>query len=125
MKPYIMTGKVSVVGDTKAVGQKGFTIREFVLEEAKDSKYPNLVPFRLTKDNCELLDSYKIGDAVIVSFYINGRKWTGKDGVDKYFSANEVVKIESASCSGSADVPQAAEPPEDIADSDVGEDIPF
>lgn len=120
-----MTGKVSVIGDTKSVGANGFTIREFVLEEDKDSKYPNLVPFKLTKDNCELIDSFKVGDSITVSFYINGRKWTDKNGVDKYFGSNDVVKIEAASASVAKAVPPAAEPPAEFGEGDADVDIPF
>lgn len=120
-----MTGKVSVIGDTKTVGANGFTIREFVLEEAKDSKYPNLVPFKLTKDNCELIDSFMVGDSIVVSFYINGRKWTDKNGVDKYFGSNDVVKIEAVSASGDSNVPPAAEPPAEFDEGGAAEDMPF
>lgn len=118
-----MTGKISVLGETKSVGSNGFTIREFVVEEQKESKYPNLVPFKLSKDNCELLDNYKVGDLVQVSFYLNGRKWTDKNGVDKYFASNDVVKIEALSGSDS-DCPPPAEAPDDMGDAPA-EDLPF
>lgn len=124
MKPFQLTGKLSVIGETKTVGSNGFTIREFVLDQDKDSKYPNLIPFKLSKDNCEIVDGFKVGAHVTVSFYVNGRKWTDPKGIDKYFSSLDCVKIEQVADGGSVDCPPPAEPPDDIGEA-VNDDIPF
>ena len=48
--------------------------REFVIETI-DEQYPQLVKFELTNDKCKILDGYKQGDKIKVSFNLRGREW--------------------------------------------------
>lgn len=122
--PYGMECKILDTGTTRTVGQNGFQVRDFIVEEIKESKYPNTVKFTLKKDYCDLMDEFKVGDRVLVKFFVNGRKWTDKKGVDQYFNSLDAFKVESLSGEGSSDVPPPAEPPDDISAADDG-DIPF
>jgi single-strand DNA-binding protein len=54
-----------------------FSAREFVLE-IPDGNYPQLVKFQAVQDRCALLDSYREGDMLKVSFDLRGREWNGK-----------------------------------------------
>ena len=54
-----------------------FTAREFVLE-IPDGNYPQLVKFQAVQDRCTLLDAYREGERIKVSFDLRGREWNGK-----------------------------------------------
>lgn len=54
-----------------------FQTREFVLE-IPDGNYPQLVKFQAVQERCAMLDSYKEGDRIKVSFDLRGREWNGK-----------------------------------------------
>ena len=124
------TGSVVKIGETQAFGSKGFTKREFVLKEAReDDKWPNLFPFVLTKDRCNLVDDIGEGAKVKVSFVLNGRAWDKGDGSPvRYFCDNQVLKLEIlevAASSKPANVPAPAEPPVPSASDGMDDDMPF
>ena len=54
-----------------------FQAREFVLE-IPDGNYPQLVKFQVVQDRCTMLDTYREGEKVKVSFDLRGREWNGK-----------------------------------------------
>ncbi len=54
-----------------------FQTREFVLE-IPDGNYPQLVKFQAVQERCALLDAFKEGERVKVSFDLRGREWNGK-----------------------------------------------
>ena len=54
-----------------------FQTREFVLE-IPDGNYPQLVKFQAVQDRCTMLDNYKEGERIKVSFDLRGREWNGK-----------------------------------------------
>jgi hypothetical protein len=54
-----------------------FTAREFVLE-VPDGNYPQLIKFQAVQDRCGLLDNFREGDKIKVSFDLRGREWNGK-----------------------------------------------
>jgi len=54
-----------------------FSTREFVLE-IPDGNYPQLIKFQAVQDRCGILDNFKEGDMVRVSFDLRGREWNGK-----------------------------------------------
>lgn len=86
---YEMTGKVAHIGDTQTF-DKGFTKREFVIDNG--NKFASMVKFELTKDNCSLIDSFRVGDNVKVGFWVNGNEWKGKYYTN--LSANEIAAEE-------------------------------
>ena len=130
MTTYEYTGVVEVVGETKAVGQNGFTKRDLVVGNDVDSqnRYPNPVLFTFKKDRCGLVDAVKQGDRVKVQFTIDGRRWDGPNGT-RYFTDLTGWKIDVLNgTSGSVEpVPQPAEAPAAVpamAASDP-DDLPF
>ena len=77
---YEASGKIKMIGDVQSFAS-GFTKREFVVTTAND-KYPQDIKFDMTKDKCALLDSFRVGDEVQVTFDIRGREYNGKYYVD-------------------------------------------
>lgn len=75
-------GKVHAIGQTREVSAK-FKTREIVL--MTEDKFPQLVPFQLSQDKCDLGDNIKVGDIVEVSFNLRGREWKSPQGEIKYF----------------------------------------
>jgi hypothetical protein len=80
--------------DTQKV-KDSFQKREFVME-VSDGAYPQRIKMELTQDKCQLLDSYKEGDKIKVSFNIRGSEWQGK-----YFVNLQAWRIDGANNGGS------------------------
>lgn len=78
-----ISGTIKVIGQTQQVSEK-FSKRELVINEPS-GQYPQLIPIEFKQDKTSLLDGFKPGDEVSVTCFVNGREWTGKDGVTKYF----------------------------------------
>jgi len=108
-----LKGTIIVVNDTEQVSEK-FQKREFVLEEVYNTRYgehKNPVKMTATQEKCALLDEFPVGSKVEVSFDIDGRKWTNKDGEDVYFIDLRVWKIESAGKVGQPVTAHVEDPP--------------
>ena len=127
MTTYDYTGLVESVGETKTVGQNGFTKRELVVGNDVDSqnRYPNPVLFTFKKDRCSLVDAVKKGDRVKIQFTIDGRRWDGPNGT-RYFTDLTGWKIDVLNPDGTSTepVPEPAEAPADVAAGDP-DDLPF
>lgn len=131
MAQVTISGTIKVVGKTQQVSDK-FTKRELVITEPSGQR-PQHIPVEFTQDRTSMLDSYKPGDEVTVTCYVNGREWTGKDGVTKYFlslSGNRIERAGGAAPSSSGGYQQA--PPPTMADmpatagsSSDEDDLPF
>ena len=112
MAQVTVSGTIKVVGKTQQVSDK-FTKRELVITEPSGQR-PQHIPVEFTQDRTSLLDSYKPGEEVTVTCYVNGREWTGKDGVTKYFlslSGNRIERAGGAAPSGGGSSYQQARPP--------------
>jgi len=83
-------GKIIDIFQTQQISDK-FKKREFVIET--DEQYPQLIKMEFVQDNCSKLDSFAIGQDVEVYFNLRGRKWTNKDGDDKYFNTLNVWRM--------------------------------
>ena len=91
---FDVVGKLHVAYETKQVSER-FSKREFVVEIA-DGKYPQMVLFQLTGDRVSVLDDFRVGDQVRVTFNVRGREWRNPQGETKYFNSLDVWKLESA-----------------------------
>lgn len=90
-------GTIVRIGETEIVSDK-FQKRAFVVSDNHD-QYPQNIQFELHQSKCDTIDSFKVGDAVKVSFNLRGRDWTDKDGQVKTFNTLQawaVVKAASA-----------------------------
>jgi hypothetical protein len=127
MAQVTISGSIKLVGKTQQVSDK-FSKRELVVTEPSGQR-PQHIPIEFTQDRTALLDGYKPGDEVTVTCYVNGREWTGRDGVTKYFlslSGNRIERMGGAAPSSSGGgYPQA--PPPSAADAPPlgDDDLPF
>jgi len=88
---FKLTGTLKVANETQVINEK-FSKREFVIETT--DQYPQLVMFQLTQDKCNLLDGFKVGNQLEVSFNLRGREWTSPAGEVKYFNTLEAWRLE-------------------------------
>jgi hypothetical protein len=128
MATVTITGTVKLVGKTQQISEK-FSKRELVITEA-GGQYPQQIPVEFTQDRTVLLDNYAPGDEVTVTAFVNGREWTGRDGVVKHFLSLKGDRIEKKT--GAAPAPSgaghAAPPPPSVADMPAmgnEDDLPF
>jgi hypothetical protein len=91
---YEATGKIKLISDTQNF-PSGFSKREFVVTTG-DGKYPQDLKFEIVKDKCAILDNYKEGSDVKVSFDIRGNEYNGK-----YYVNLSCWKLEGGSGGGS------------------------
>lgn len=126
MAQVTISGSIKVVGKTQQVSDK-FSKRELVITEPSGQR-PQHIPVEFTQDRTSLLDSFKPGDEVTVTCYVNGREWTGKDGVTKYFLSLSGNRIERAGGNTGGGGGYQAAPPPTAADAPPAgddDDLPF
>lgn len=80
-------GVLHKVFDTENKTQT-FQTREFVIKQ--DGNYPQFIKFQLTQDRCDLINNFKEGENVKVSFDLRGREWN-----ERYFTNLNAWRIES------------------------------
>ena len=99
-----------------------YKIREFVVEDLSNMKYPQYYQFKLSQDKCSMIDSHAIGEAVIVKFSVEGKKWTNKEGKEIIFTTLAAYSIVTNN-----DAPQEAapQPQKETAPQEEGDDLPF
>lgn len=130
MAQVTISGTIKVVGQTQQVSEK-FSKRELVVTE-QGGQYPQMIPIEFKQDKTSLLDGFKPGEEVTVTCYVNGREWTGKDGVTKYFlslAGNRIERSGAGAASSGGGAAQAA-PAHTMADmppisADGEDDLPF
>ncbi len=122
MSELKLTGRVVAIFDKEQITDT-FSKREFVVET--DEQYPQSVKFELTQAKCDDIDNYKTGEELTVHFNIRGRKWTNKEGEDKYFVSLNAWRLEKqAAAPKAADAPFPTADAEPPADS-FADDLPF
>jgi single-strand DNA-binding protein len=89
---YDVTGRLHEIFDEQQVSEK-FRKREFVLE-VQDGQYPEHIKFQMVQDKTSLIDPFKMGDEVKVTFNLRGRGFN-KNGQMLYFTNLEAWKIEA------------------------------
>ncbi|MFN3940967.1 MAG: DUF3127 domain-containing protein, partial [Chitinophagales bacterium] len=103
-----------------------FRKREFVIERSESNAgriFTDYLKFQTIQDKCQLLDSFKIGDTVKISFNIKGTKWE-KDGRVSYFNNLDAWRIENVSAGNetASDMPPIAV---ESGSSEYTDDLPF
>ena len=120
---FDVQGKLHEIFDEQQVSEK-FRKREFVLE-IPDGAYTQFIKFQLTQDKCNVLDQYKLGDDVKVTFNLSGKPFT-KNGTTMYFTNLQAWRLEPA---GNAGAPAGNAPMQQDApsfySSDADNDLPF
>ena len=118
---YTLKGELKVINDVQQISDS-FKKREFVVVDAS-GQYAQTILFQAVQDRCDLLNNFKVGDNVEVTFFLRGREWTNpKDGNVRFFNSLDAWKIEPL---GGADgKPTSADNAETfVAEGD--DDLPF
>ena len=128
-KSYEAQGIVHSIGETMEFGSNGFTKREFVIQLTgpdENSQYPNYIALELIKDKCALMDNYKIGAEVQVSFNLSGRLWASAGKPEKCFTSLQAWKVSAASDNQESPPSRfAEEPPAEYDSIPIDDDNPF
>ncbi len=123
-----VTGKIKMLGEAKNVGNGSFLKRELVV--TTEEQYPQHILVEFVQDKCDLLNSFKVGEAVKVSINLRGREWVDPQGVTKYFNAIQGWRVERVAAEG----PSAQTPPMPAAEAfapatnlneEEADDLPF
>jgi len=97
---YTLKGELKVISPVQKVSDS-FRKREFVVIDAS-GQYAQTIQFQAVQDRCEILDKFKVGDNVEVTFFLRGREWTNpKDGQVRFFNSLDAWKVEMAGEGGS------------------------
>jgi hypothetical protein len=110
-------GVVSMIGETRKVSEK-FSCRDIWVRD-DSTQYPQTVCFQFSQDRCDLIDQYKEGESVKVSFNLRGRIWTGNDGIDKCFNTLDAWRIERL------EQPEPMPPTPSEIPQGIDDDLPF
>lgn len=79
------TGTIYAIGVTEQVTEK-LRKRELILEVS--GQYPQYLKFEAKNDKCEMLDNFRKGQSVDISFNLNGRLYK-----DTAFNSLDIWKI--------------------------------
>lgn len=121
-----ITGKVSVIEETKTYGAKGFRKRLVVLEQ-DNGRFTNYIPVDFIQDACDDVDQMAVGNEVEIQFRLSGRKWQRDPSSEvKYFLNAEATGFNVINAGAAPEAAPADEgdvPYGEVFESD--EDPPF
>ena len=109
-------GKLLEIFDEVQISDR-FKKREFVIEHADNPQYPEYIKLECVQDKCNILDNFRVGQEVNVSFNLKGRKWTDPKGEVKYFNTIQAWRMENAENTAG----QAQQPPADYPQPSASE----
>ena len=113
-----ITGKLKAVFKEQ-IFESGFKKREFVI--TTNEQYPQDIKLEFIKDKCSLLDKFKQGQDVKVSFNLRGSEFNGKYYVNlNAWRIEESEQVEQASYT--ANVKPKQQPIVDDVDDEI---LPF
>ncbi len=123
---FELTGKIIEILATQTITDK-FKKREFIIEykDNPSGAYVQYLKFQFTGEKVTMLDSYRPGQDVNISFNIKGRKYE-KDGRVSYFMDLEAWKIGTANGiqAGSGNLPSYENYPR-LEEEDENGGLPF
>lgn len=116
-----LTGKILEIYEAQQVSEK-FRKREFVLELAEEINgniYTNFAKLQLVQAKCDIINNYKRGDVVRVSFNVKGNSYVDKkDGLTKYITNLDAWRIEYAA-NAATQSPAPAQPQQAYSNPNV------
>ena len=87
-----LTGSLRIINPTQTVGSNNFKKRICILDT--DGQYTQPIQIEFQKDYCSLLDNYREGDRVKISYNIRGRETTNGRGETLFYNTIVAWKIE-------------------------------
>lgn len=97
---YELQGTIKEIFETREFN-KGFTKREFVVTINEGDRFPQHIKMQLVKDRCAVLDQYKAGDRVNVSFELRGSEYK-----ERYFTEIQAWRVDPADGPAPTPAPQ-------------------
>ena len=117
-KSYEFEGTVKEIMDVQTFAS-GFCKREFVVTD-NDDRWPQDIKFNVIKEKCSLLDAFKKGEQVRVTFSLRGNLYNGR-----YYTDLQAFKLEKLEADGSTQEP-IAQPADEFPVDDISDDdMPF
>ena len=99
-----ISGKIKMIDTTKEVGTGGFKKRDVVV--TTDEQYAQHIQIQFVQDKCDLLNSYQVGDNVVIDINLRGREWTNPKGETVYFNTIQGWRIAKQDTSKHSPEPQ-------------------
>ena len=132
MNSVKIKGEVVFVDEVKEFGANNFR-KQIVVINTGDERWENPIPVEFKKDNIEKSSALKEGQNVEIDACVDGREWTGNDGVKKWFVNVSGLDVHYLSDEPAAGATPAAAPeaqPEHVVEdtsptADDGDEEPF
>jgi len=119
-------GKIKVIGDELQVSP---TFKKKELVVVTDEQYPQSIMIEFTQDKADLLNSFSVGQNVVVSINLGGREWVNPQGETKYFNSIKGWRIAKQDTSKQSPAPNNAQTKTDPKGASGNEnepdDLPF
>jgi len=58
-----------------------------------NEQYPQTLEIELINDKCNAIDSFKVGNPIVVGINLRGREWVNPEGVTKYYNSIQGWRI--------------------------------
>ena len=118
-----ITGRLIVKMPTQQI-KESFKKSEFVIETTE--QYPQKIKLELTQDKCDVLDTYKEGDILKVSFNLRGSLWQEKYYVNLQAWRIQLDNNSNAMATGNQmEAPAATSQNTSFAAAASEDDLPF
>ena len=132
MNSVKIKGEVIFVDEVKEFGANNFR-KQTVVINTGDDRWDNPIPVEFKKDHIEKSSALKEGQQVEIEGCVDGREWTGNDGVKKWFVNVSGLDVNYLSDSPTADTAPATaaeeQPDHEVEDTsptaDDDDEIPF
>ncbi len=132
MNSVKIKGEVIVVKEVEEFGANNFR-KQTVVINTGDDRWDNPIPVEFKKDNIEKSSALKEGQKVEIDACVDGREWTGNDGVKKWFVNVSGLDVHYLSGDGPAEggapaaTPQSEAQPEHVVEdtSPTDDEVPF
>ena len=111
-----LVGKIHEIGAVQNLTAT-FKKRDLIVLVAENPEYPEYIKVEFTQDKVDLLDKFKEGQMVSVSFNLRGRPFTNKQGIAIYFNSIVGWKINPSDT--------VAQEVVDISSGGADDDLPF
>jgi hypothetical protein len=120
-----LEGKIYRIDETVQVSDT-FSKRDFIVET--DQEYKQYILLQMVKDKYSVLDGYKKGDVVKVSYNLQGRLWSNPMGDEKCFNTLQAWLIAKQDTSKQSPAPNTATTqtnPQQAGVENEPDDMPF
>lgn len=90
---YQIKGTMDEIEDTVKINER-FNRRHFIAICQNNPDRLEYLKFELHQNRCKFLDHYNKGDRIIITFELQGNKWTDNNEKNKFYNTLKVWKIE-------------------------------